>query len=265
MSGLSVIVLTKDEEGNIQDCLATVSWADEVIVLDSYSEDRTVELAQMMGARIHQRPFRDWGDQRNAALGLATGDWVLFVDADERVTPELAEEIKQLLREDVLGGKAGDSAPKPVGYWIPRKNLIFGRWMRHTGWYPDYQLRLMRRGCARYDPARPVHELVILDGAEGCLENHLIHYNYRNLRQFFERQSRYTDFAAQALFRQGVQVKWRNFILQPLREFWRRYWTWSGYRDGWLGFLLSVLMAYYELVMYLRLRWLWAEKDQPGI
>lgn len=241
------IVLTLNEERNISPCLETLRWVDELLVVDSLSQDRTVEIARAHGAVVHQRPFRNYADQRNAALQLASHDWALFVDADERVTPELAEEVQR-----VLAG-AGDEEDAPVGYWIPRRNYIFGKWIRHTGWYPDHQLRLMRRSRAHYDPAREVHELVVLDGPAGWLENPLVHYNYTTLREFIARQNRYSDYDARVLFNQGLRARPHNFVLQPLREFRRRYLTLEGYKDGGHGLLLSLLMAWYELVKYVKL------------
>lgn len=248
---VTAIVLTLNEEENIGPCLDTLTWADEVVVLDSLSEDRTVEIARARGATVHQRPFTNYADQRNAALDLAQHNWVFFVDADERVPPALATEIRERLTAQVQESPADEAVP--VGYWVPRRNYIFGRWIRHTGWFPDYQLRLMRRDRARYDPVREVHELVILDGPAGYLETPLIHYNYRRLADFFPRQERYTDYEARVLFRQGVRARPHNFVLQPLREFRRRYITLQGYKDGGHGLLLSLLMAYYEFVKYMKL------------
>lgn len=239
---LSAIVLTQNEERNIVDCLRTLSWVDEVIVLDSGSEDATVALAQKIGARVETRPFDNFPRQRNAALELAQGEWVFFVDADERATEELAGEVRKAIAQ----GEAD-------GFWVPRRNYIFGRLIRHAGWYPDYQLRFFRRHKGRYDESREVHELVMLDGPEGYLESPLIHYNYDNIGQFIERQNRYTEMEAAYLFRGGARAKVRNFVLQPCREFWRRYITLEGYRDGGYGLLLSLLTAYYEGVKYLKL------------
>lgn len=239
---LSAIVLTKNEERKIVDCLQTLGWADEVIVLDSGSEDATVALAQKIGARMETRPFDNFPRQRNAALELARGEWVFFVDADERVTEELAQEVQEVVAR---GEKAG--------FWVPRHNYIFGRLIRHAGWYPDYQLRLFLKAKGRYDESRDVHELLILDGPEGYLENPFIHYNYDDIGQFIERQNRYTEMEAAYLFQGGAKAKARNFVLQPCREFRRRYITLKGYRDGRYGLLLSALMAYYEGVKYLKL------------
>ncbi len=248
---LTVVILTKNEEENISECIESVSWADEVLVLDGGSTDSTVEIAKGLGCRVVERNFKNFADQRNAALDLVESDWVFFVDADERVTPELASEVRRVIRE---GGKEG--------WWVPRHNYIFGRLTLHAGWYPDYQLRLMKRGKARYDPTREVHEIVILEGEEGYLESPLIHYNYDSLSQFIKRQDFYTDYDAKILFKQGVSPKPHNFILQPLRQFFWRYFTLKGYKDGLHGLLLSLLMAYYNLVMYIRLRRLWINNER---
>lgn len=248
MPDLTVIVLTKNEERNIAACLDSVRWADRLMVLDSFSDDHTVDIAGAAGAAVYRRPFVNYPDQRNAALDLATTEWVFFVDADERATPELGAEIRQAIASD------------RAGWWVPRRNIIWGKWIRHTGWYPDYQLRLLRRGRARYDPQREVHELVILDGPAGYLQNPLIHYNYQTVGQFLARQDRYSHFEADILFKQGIRPRPHNYILQPLREFTRRFIALEGYRDGGYGFLLSLLMAYYTFLTYVRLRQRWRKQ-----
>jgi (heptosyl)LPS beta-1,4-glucosyltransferase len=239
---ISAVVLTKNEEENIGPCLDSLKWADETIVLDSLSDDSTVELARAMGARVHQRRFESYPVQRNAALELASKDWVFFVDADERIPAELAKEIRRAVDE---GGMAG--------WWVPRRNYIFGKWIRHAGWFPDYQLRLLRRDKARYNERREVHELVDLQGEAGYLENPMIHHNYETVQEFRTRQERYTDYEARMRFESGQRARLHSFVLQPLRQFRWRYLTLEGYRDGWHGLLLSLLMAYYELVTYTKM------------
>ena len=246
MPKLSAVILTKNEESNIAECIESLRWADEVVVFDSGSTDRTVEIARRLGATVIQHPFRDFAAQRNAALELVDSDWIFFVDADERATPKLAAEVRRAIQD-----------PSRVGWWVPRHNYIFGRLTLHAGWYPDYQLRLLRRGRARYDPRRKVHELVMLDGEDGRLQNPLIHYNYDNLAQFIERQNRYVRYEAEMLFEQGIKPKPHNFVLQPLREFRRRFISLEGYKDGLHGLFLSLLMACYNFVMYVRLWQLW--------
>lgn len=246
MTELAAVVLTHDEERHIGECLDSLAWADRRVVIDSLSADRTLEVARARGAEVLQRRFDDFAAQRNAALEAVDADWVLFVDADERVTPELAAEIRQVLRTQ--------SSEGPVGWWIPRHNYMVGHRMRGGGWHPDHQLRLMRRGHARYDPARPVHEVVILDGKAGYLQNSLIHYNYDSVAQFRRKMLRYTELEASILRARGVRVRPWTYLTMPLREFWRRFVRLRGYRDHVYGLLFCGLMAWYTLVTYLRLR-----------
>lgn len=248
MAQLAVVVLTKNEEHNISDCLQSVSWADKLYVLDSGSTDRTVALARQAGADVQVHPFVNYAHQRDTALQMFAAEWIFFVDADERGTPELGAEIRHVIQEQTA-----------VGWWVPRRNHIWGRWIRHAGWYPDYQLRLLKRGFARYNPAREVHEIVQLDGPEGHLEHPLTHYNYATVGQFLRRQDFYATYEASVLVRQGIHPRPHSLILQPLREFWRRYITLEGYKDGGHGLLLSVLMAYYTGVAYHRARAMWRE------
>jgi (heptosyl)LPS beta-1,4-glucosyltransferase len=232
---LSAIIIAKNESRHIADCVASLRWADEVVVCDNFSHDDTAALAQQAGARvIPQFPHQDFSQAHNLALDTATdADWVLFVDADERATPELTAEIQAIVQDGLA----------PAGYWVPRHNYIFGKLTLYAGYYPDYQMRLLRRGLARYE--RPVHEVVVLDGPEGYLEHPLVHYNYDSVEQFHVKQRRYIQFDAQELDRHGVHFKPRNLILQPLRHFWWRYVTLQGYRDGLHGLRLCSLLAYY--------------------
>ena len=244
MTALSTITLARNEEHNIVDCLRSLSWADEwIVLLDTRTGDRTAELAEGMGARVYRRPFAGFADQHQAALALPSNDWVFSVDADERATPELGQEIRRAIEQ-----------PGPVGWWVPRHNIIWGKQIRHTGWYPDYQLRLMRRDRARYDPEREVHELVILDGEAAYLQQALIHYNYRTVGEFLRKTEGYTLLEAGILHKAGIRPRWRSLLGQPAREFWRRYVTLQGYRDGGHGLLLSLLMAYYRGLTYWWLR-----------
>ena len=241
---LAAIVLTRNEEQHLPDCLASLAWAPELIVFDSFSTDRTVALAQAAGARVVQRVFDNYAGQRQAALTATTAEWVLFVDADERATPGLAAEIGRALER-----------PAP-GWWIPRDNYIFGRLTRYAGWYPDYQLRLLRRALARYDPARPVHELVLLDSPTpaGHLEQALIHFNYETVTEFVNKQRAYARYDAGQLWGNGARARPRNFVIQPVRQFYWRWITLGGWRDSGHGLRLSLLMAYFEWQKYSELR-----------
>lgn len=251
MTRLFAIVLTYNEAEHIKDCLESLSFADNRMIFDSDSTDGTIDIAKAAGAEVLQHEFENFAAQRNAALQAVSGraDWVLFVDADERVTPELAEEVQEVIKN-----------PSAVGYRIPRYNFLFGIETRGAGWYPDYQTRLLKVGKAQYDPEVKVHEVVLLDGAEGTLKEHFIHYNYRDIQQFYAKQRRYVEFDAQIMYEQGIRPKPQNYILQPLRHFRWRFIELKGYQDGWHGFRLSWLMAWYEFRKYLALRRIWKTK-----
>lgn len=249
MPKISAIVLTRNEESHLPACLDTLAWADDVLVLDSGSTDRTCEIAQNAGARVEMRAFTNFGDQRQAALGMARHDWVFFVDADERVPPELAEEVQRILAENHT----------EVGWWVPRRNFFWGNEVRHTGWAPDYQLRLLHRQHAWYDETEVVHEVARLDGADGYLETPLIHLNYDSWREFFAKQGVYASYEARRWLVEGRRVRLWTFLLQPVRAFWRRFVTWEGYKDGRLGFLLSLAMVWFELLVC---RHLWNIQDE---
>jgi glycosyltransferase involved in cell wall biosynthesis len=254
MQEIVAVILTLNEEKHIAACLASVQWCDRIVVWDSFSTDRTCEIARAKGADVMQHPFKGYGSQRQAAMDAIDARWVLFVDADERATPELADEIRQVVRDGL----------DMVGWWIPRHNYIFGRLTLHTGWYPDYQLRLLRSDRSRWDPKREVHELPILDGADGHLENVLVHYNYDSLRQFIDKQNRYSDIDARILFEAGEQPKLWSPLSMAVKHFKWRFVDLRGYRDGVHGLWLSLLMGFYEGRKYGRLARLWRLRKNDG-
>ena len=256
MSKIVAAILTKNEKRHITDCINSVQWADLVLLEDSFSSDGTVEVAQELGAIVLQSRFVNFAVARNNALRNAKSlgaEWIFFVDADERVTPELAQEIQQVVAEE----------SKP-GWWVPRYNVMWGHTMRGGGWYPDCQLRLMKIDAARYDPEREVHEIVILDGEAGLLREHLIHYNYDSLEHFRAKQNRYIDLEAKILRDKGVRTKPWTYLTMPVREFVRRYVTLEGYKDGLVGLQLCGLMGWYTFLTYVRLRRLRQIKPQIG-
>ena len=237
MKRLMAIVLTYNEAEHIGACLATLRFADRVLVFDSFSDDATVDIAREGGAEVIQRAFKDYADQRNAALDVASGrcEWALFIDADERVSPALAAEILEVIEQDDV-----------AGWRMPRHNYIFGVLTLGGGWHPDYQTRLLRVGHARYDAARPVHETVLLDGELGALTQPIIHHNYRDVAHFVQKQRRYAQLDAAMLYAAGDRPKRRSLLTMPLRHFYWRFVTLKGYRDGWHGLRLCLLMARYE-------------------
>lgn len=249
MTKLTAIVLTHNEAEHIAECLKTLQFTDEQIVFDSFSTDTTVDIARANGARVLRHQFMNFAEQRNAALAAIsdTTDWVLFVDADERVSPDLAEEIRQVMMQRDY-----------AAYQIPRHNYIFGKLTKGAGWYPDYQTRLLKSGKARYE--NPVHEVVVVDGERGTMQHHFIHHNYNDLPHFLEKQRKYVQYDATIMFGEGIRPKPQNYILQPLRHFRWRFLELKGYQDGWHGFRLSALMAWYEFRKYVILRGLWQGK-----
>lgn len=264
---LSVALIARDEARHIGAALKSVAGlADEVLVLlDDRTRDQTGQIAQAHGARVLSEPWRGFPAQRNRALALCQGDWVLFLDADERVSPELAAEIRVLLAHTDAAARASDdlvravqphspAALQPAGYWLPRHNQFFGRVARGGGWYPDPQLRLLRRGRARYDEQRLVHEVAALDGPTAHLHGHLLHLNIERLDELWRKQRVYALQEAQTLFLAGRRARWRNFVGAPLREFRRRYLTLAGWRDGWLGLLLCGTLAYFEWLKFVHLK-----------
>lgn len=244
---LTAVILTLNEAAHVQACVRSLGWADEVVVFDSHSDDDTVALAQTAGATVRQSRFENYAQQRNAALDSVQTDWVFFVDADERGTAVLGDEIRQVI-----------SQRPEAGWYVPRHNYIFDKLTLGAGWFPDYQLRLLRHGAARYQ--RAVHEIAEVQGDIGHLQNPLIHYNYRDPAHFHQKQRAYTSYDASMMQQAGVRPKPRNFVLQPLRQFWWRYVTLGGYKDGLHGLRLSLYMAYYEWDKYRKLAWFWRKR-----
>jgi (heptosyl)LPS beta-1,4-glucosyltransferase len=245
---LTAIILTLNEEKHIEACVRSLQWADEIFVIDSFSRDNTIALAESNGAAVLQHPFKNYAQQRNAALDAVETDWVFFVDADERGSDELAAEIRE-----VIAGR------NEAAWFVPRYNIIFGKVTFGAGWYPDYQLRLLRRGLVRYD--RPVHEIAVVQGETGHLKNPLLHYNYDDKAHFRATQEAYTTYDASILYQDGIKVKPHHYLSQPWRQFWWRYVSLKGYADGLHGLRLSAYMAYYEAVKYRKLAQLWREQS----
>ena len=253
MTAISAIVIARNETANIADCLDTLAWADERLVVDAFSTDGTTDAA-LPDVRVVERRWSDFADQRDAALRLAVHDWVLFVDADERVPPDLRREIQ---------ARVGTEAC--AGYWVPRRNRIFGRWMRGAGWSPDYQLRIMDRRHAAYVADRPVHELVEVHGVVERMEHSLEHLSYASVAQFRARQQTYAEAIAEGLYQSGTRRRPTAVVLQPLREFWWRLISQRGYQDGRVGLLLAILMAEHEWRVQRGLRARWnAEDGRPS-
>lgn len=249
---LSVIVITKNEAANIAECLKSVAFADEFIVVDSGSTDGTVELARALGARVEVTS--DWpgfGPQKNRALDLASGDWVLSIDADERVTPELAREIQDTL-----------AAPRADTYEIARLSNFCGRDIRHSGWWPDYVLRLFKRGAARFNDAA-VHEHVVPANGQPPLQlkGHFHHYPYDNLDALVTKINRYSSDAAAMMYAKGKRTSVFGALGHSFWTFVRIYLIRRGFLDGRHGLVLAVTAAAGSFFRYSKLMFL-AEKNK---
>jgi glycosyltransferase involved in cell wall biosynthesis len=243
---LSVIIITRNEAADIGACLDSVAWADEIIVVDSGSTDDTVAICQAFGARVDVAA--DWpgfGAQKNRALSHASRDWVLSLDADERVTPELRREIENIIAQ----------AHAAAAYDIPRLSSYCGRFMRHSGWYPDYVTRLFRRGAARFSDD-VVHERLLVDGDTGRLKHELLHYAFADAEEVLRKVDQYSTAGAQRMHARGRRATLAGAVVRGLWSFLRTYVLKLGFLDGREGFLLAVSNAegtYYRYVKLLLL------------
>ncbi|NOK61812.1 MAG: glycosyltransferase family 2 protein [Chloroflexi bacterium AL-W] len=255
-ASLSVAIIARDEERHIGQALASVAdLATEIVTLVTEStRDRTASICRSYGAALYIEPWRGFPAQRNRALALCNNDWVLFLDADERVPPTLADEIRTLLATDHGAPLQSQTNSRPIaGYWIPRYNQFFGKILHGGGWYPDHQLRLLRRGYAHFDESRLVHEFAQLDGEAEYVHEHLLHLNIEHADELWFKQRSYAIQEAHVLYREGRRARLRNLVGAPLREFRRRYFGLGGYKDGSLGLFLCATMAYFEFVKYIHL------------
>ena len=242
-------VITRDESAHIAAALESVSWADEIIVVDSHSTDDTVAIARTRATRVEVRDWPGYGAQKNYAAEIASNDWILSLDADERVSPALASEIKQTLQGE----------PAARGYRIPRVTWYLGRWIRSTDWYPDYQLRLYDRRFGRWN-GRRVHESVDLQGTPAFLRQELQHYAYRDIAHHLATIDRYTTLAAEQWLAEGRRTNAFEILIHPRLAFLRNYLLRGGVKDGAAGLIVSRLNAYY---VFLKFAKLWELQPRP--
>jgi glycosyltransferase involved in cell wall biosynthesis len=241
---VACVVITKNEEANIQDCLKSVQWVDELIVVDAESRDRTLDLARDCGAKVFVRPWPGFGLQKNFGMAQALSDWILILDADERVTEELRGEVRTCLERWRPGA--------PVAYRIPRRNFFYGAWVRGAGVYPDYQVRLFRRGLAQYNDVA-VHENLIVNGEIGTVVGHLDHYTERRIQDHFKKFGLYTTLAAQEKAKTVRTVGWIDLVFRPLVVLVKTYVLKQGFRDGVNGLIVCVFASMYTFVKYAKL------------
>jgi glycosyltransferase involved in cell wall biosynthesis len=242
---LTVVVITKNEEANIRRCLESVAWAEEVLVVDCGSTDQTQSIARSCGARVLEHPWRGYGQQKNWANSQAQHDWILSVDADETVTPQLAAEIKEFISKNANGPQFGAS--------LPRKTFYLGRWILHGGWYPNTLIRLANRKHARWtEPA--VHEEWRVDGAVGALRCDLLHYTFRGVGDQVMTNVRFAHLGAKVAFERGERGSIFKIIFKPIGKFLETYVWKMGFLDGLPGFVISVNAAHSIFMKYVELR-----------
>lgn len=238
---LSIIIATKNEAPNIKDCLKSCAFADEVIVLDSGSTDGTVEIAKSLGAKVLETDWQGYGSQQNRGIVAASHEWVYSLDADERITSALAMEIQNAIAENRF--KVFD---------VPRKSLFVTRFMNHSGWWPDKTKRLFKKGYAKFTD-HEIHAHLATQEEIGHLENHMVHYSYRNLDAVIEKLNRYSAGSARDLRNQGKQGSLMKAISHGLWAFFRTYIIQAGFLDGKLGFILAIVNAETSYYKYLKL------------
>ena len=239
---VSATVITLNEARNIRECLASLSWTSEIIVVDSGSTDGTPDLARAAGATVITRDWPGYAAQKDYAASQAAHDWILSIDADERVTPELAAEIQRTLEQP----------SDRVAFRMPRVTFHLGRWIRHTDWYPDHQLRLYDRRHASW-ARRRVHESVTARGPVGQLSHDLQHYAYRDIGHHYETMQNYTRLAALQMFEEGRRANLLNLLFNPPAAFLRNYVLKAGFLDGIPGLIISAMNSYYVFLKFAKL------------
>ncbi len=246
MSKISVVVSAYNEGKNIKECLDSAkNLADEIVVVDNSSSDKTAEIAKKLGVKVftQENDPQNIDLQKNFGFSKATGDWILSLDADERITPELAKEIKSSIEYPVSSIQ---------GYWLPRKNIIFGKWIQSDMWWPDYQLKLFIKGKGKFDKNN-VHKALILEGASEKLASPLIHYNYVSIHQYLAKLNNYTDIEAESLSSQGYKFNWLDAVRFPVNDFVKTFFLQKGFKDGIHGLVLSMFQAFYMGIVFAKL------------
>lgn len=249
-ASLSIIIVAKNEARQIADCVRCALFADEVLVLDSGSSDGTPALARDAGARVVETDWPGYGAQKNRGIDLAQGDWLFFLDADERITPALARALRQ-----AIDGGGCDA------FRVPRRSSYCGRVLRHGGWWPDYTVRLARRGKARFSQPR-VHESLLVQGRTGTLGEPLLHESFASLEEVLDKVNRYSSAGAQDLADRGRQGSFTAALMHGAWAFVRTYVLRLGFLDGRWGFMLAVSNAEGTYYRYLKL-WLASQRARP--
>jgi len=240
---ISACIITYNEEENIRACLESVKWADEIVVVDSYSTDNTFDIAKEYSKHVIQRSWPGHVAQKNNTLVYATNEWVLSLDADERISPELREEIEAELQKKTLSWD---------GFNMPRWTFYLGRWIRHGGWQPDIKLRLFKKSKGRWGGKDP-HDKVILDGKAKRLKSPIYHYNYKDLSHQITTIESYSRISSAELYKERKKFRYSDLLLRPPFRFLRDYFLKQGFRDGWPGLIIAVNTSFYVFTKYAKL------------
>lgn len=254
MQTLTVVLVTLNEEKNIERCLNSVRWANEIVVVDSFSKDRTVELARRFTEKVYQHEYPGTSRQVERGINYSSGGWIFVIDADEEMSEELAAEVKAVL------ANPGDMA----GYEFIRKPSAFGKWIEHGGWFPDYQFRFFRRD-SYYPEHQEIHGGFNTQGKRGRLKGYLYHHTYETIYSYVEKMNEYTSLHVSNKLKDNpdATATWRNLILNPLSHFLRMFISKQGYKDGFHGFVLALLDATYTMLLYAKL-WEYRYRQREG-
>ena len=256
MEKLSVTIITYNEEKNIRDCLNSVKWADEIVVVDSFSTDKTIEICKEYTDRFYQNKWPGFVEQKNLSLNKASHNWVLSIDADERISDELGEEIKKLLTTPLSPpSQGGDKGEVFDGYHIPRKTFYVKKWILHCGWYPDYKIRLFKKDKGRWEGTggTAIHESVKVDGKTGYLKGDILHYSFLSISSHLKTINSFTSISAMENLKKGKKAGILSILLRPSFNFFKMYILKRGFLDGLPGLIVSILSSYHVFIKYTKM------------
>lgn len=249
---ISAVIITFNEEKRLEPALKSLAGlVSEIVVVDSFSTDNTVKLAKKYTNKVFQRKWTDYSDQKNYANTRASFPWILSLDADERISPELREELIEIKKEE----------PECDGFLIPRQVYYLGKWIRHSGWYPDRKLRLFRKESARWE-GEYVHESLVIDGKIQKLSGSIHHFTYRNISEHLDRINKFSELGAKKLYARGKRCGWHHLVFMPFFRFVKSYFWRAGFLDGYPGFIVSVLNGYSIFLRYTKLREIWKKGER---
>ncbi len=242
MPKISAILITLNEESNLERCLKSINWVDEIVVVDSGSTDKTLDIARRYTEKIYAIPWEGFGPAKNLALQKATSGWILSIDADEEISPELKNEILNKI----------SSPTNSEGFYLPRKSCFLGKWLKYGGWYPDYVLRVFKKDKGRFEE-KLVHESVKVEGKIEYLKNHILHYTDPDIEHYIKKMNYYTTLSARELHTKNQKASFFQILLRPCGVFFKIYFLKKGFLEGEYGLLLSIFSAFHVFTKYAKL------------